>query len=70
MQILQKRPDLRVKDLRGNVNTRLRKLANGEYDAIVLAYIGLKRLNLLKDIPYYHRLEFIIPAMGQASLGI
>ncbi len=70
MQILQKRPDLRVKDLRGNVNTRLRKLKDGEYDAIILAYIGLKRLNLLKDIPYTQKLDFIIPPMGQASLGI
>jgi len=40
MLLLQKRPDLIVKDLRGNVNTRLRKLAEGEYDAIILAYIG------------------------------
>ena len=70
MQILQKRPDLVVKDLRGNVNTRLKKLENGEYDAIILAYIGLKRLDLLKDIPYFQKLEFMIPPMGQASLGI
>jgi hydroxymethylbilane synthase len=70
MQILQKRPDLRVKDLRGNVNTRLRKLADGEYDAIILARIGLERLGLLSDIPYSQNLEFMIPPMGQASLGI
>ena len=70
MQILAKRPDLVVKDLRGNVNTRLRKLKEGQYDAIILAYIGLKRLNLLKDIPYTQKLEFMIPPMGQASLGI
>jgi len=70
MQILQKRPDLKVKDLRGNVNTRLKKLENGEYDAIILAYIGLERLNLLKDIPFVQKLEFMIPPMGQASLGI
>ena len=70
MQILQKRPDLKVKDLRGNVNTRLRKLAEGQYDAIVLAYIGLYRLDLLKDIPYTEKLDFMIPPMGQASLGI
>jgi len=72
MQLLKIRPDLRVKDLRGNVNTRLKKLANGEYDAIILAYIGLKRLNLLKDIPYSRKIptNVIIPPMGQASLGI
>ncbi len=70
MQILQKRPDLIVKDLRGNVNTRLRKLKDGEYDAIILAYIGLKRLDLLKEIPFVQKLEFMIPPMGQAALGI
>ena len=70
MQILQVRPDLTVKDLRGNVNTRLRKLKNGEYDAIILAYIGLKRLDLLKDIPFVEKLSFMIPPMGQAALGI
>jgi len=70
MQILAKRPDLIVKDLRGNVNTRLRKLKEGQYDAIILAYIGLKRLDLIKDIPYTQKLEFMIPPMGQAALGI
>ncbi len=72
MQLLNKRPDLKVKDLRGNVNTRLRKLAEAQYDAIILAWIGLDRLNLLKDIPYTQKLplEMMIPPMGQASLGI
>jgi len=70
MQILQKRPDLNIKDLRGNVNTRLRKLREGQYDAIILAYIGLYRLDLLKDIPYVEKLDFMIPPMGQAALGI
>ena len=70
MQLLAKRPDLRVKDLRGNVNTRLRKLAEGQYDAIILAYIGLKRLDLLKDIPHVEKLDFFIPPMGQAALGV
>ncbi|WP_457605523.1 hydroxymethylbilane synthase [Nitratifractor sp.] len=70
MQLLQKRPDLQVRDLRGNVNTRLRKLAEGQYDAIILAYIGLARLDLLKDIPFVERLEWMIPPMGQAALGI
>ena len=72
MQLLKKRPDLKVKDLRGNVNTRLRKLSEGQYDAIILAYIGLHRLDLLKDIPYTQKLslDMMIPPMGQAALGI
>ncbi len=70
MQLLQRRPDLQVRDLRGNVNTRLRKLAEGQYDAIILAYIGLARLDLLKEISYVQRLEWMIPPMGQAALGI
>jgi len=72
MQLLSVRPDLKVKDLRGNVNTRLRKLAEGQYDAIILAYIGLDRLDLLKDIPFTEKLPLaiMIPPMGQAALGI
>ena len=72
MQLLSKRPDLKVKDLRGNVNTRLRKLSEGQYDAIILAWIGLNRLDLLKDIPFTQKLplEMMIPPMGQAALGI
>ena len=72
MQLLKQRPDLKVKDLRGNVNTRLRKLQEGQYDAIILAWIGLWRLDLLKDIPYTDKLslDMMIPPMGQAALGI
>jgi len=72
MQLLSKRPDLKVKDLRGNVNTRLRKLSEGQYDAIILAWIGLHRLDLLKDIPFTQKLplNMMIPPMGQAALGI
>ena len=72
MQLLQLRPDLKVKDLRGNVNTRLRKLKEGQYDAIILAWIGLHRLDLLKDIPHTQKLSLdtMIPPMGQAALGI
>jgi len=72
MQLLRQRPDLVVKDLRGNVNTRLRKLAEGQYDAIILAYIGLHRLDLIKDIPFTQKLPLtmMIPPMGQAALGI
>jgi hydroxymethylbilane synthase len=72
MQILRVRPDLDVQDLRGNVNSRLKKLADGYYDAIILAYIGMDRLGLLKDVPYFEKLpiETMLPPMGQASLGI
>lgn len=72
MQLLQQRPDLKVKDLRGNVNTRLRKLSEGQYDAIILAWIGLHRLDLLKDVPFTQKLslDMMIPPMGQAALGI
>ena len=72
MQLLRQRPDLKVKDLRGNVNTRLRKLAEGHYDAIILAWIGLHRLDLLKEIPFTQKLslDMMIPPMGQAALGI
>ncbi len=72
MQLLSLRPDLKVKDLRGNVNTRLRKLKEMQYDAIILAFIGLDRLDLLKDIPYVEKLplSLMIPPMGQAALGI
>jgi hydroxymethylbilane synthase len=72
MQLLKERPDLIIKDLRGNVNTRLKKLSEGQYDAIILAWIGLNRLNLLKDIPFTDKLslDMMIPPMGQASLGI
>jgi len=72
MQLLKVRPDLKLKDLRGNVNTRLRKLKEGQYDAIILAFIGLNRLDLLKDIPHVEKLslDMMIPPMGQAALGI
>jgi len=72
MQLLAIRPDLKLKDLRGNVNTRLRKLANGEYDAIILAYIGVARLDLIKEVPHSQKLplDTMIPPMGQAALGI
>ena len=72
MQLLKQRPDLKIKDLRGNVNTRLRKLEEGQYDAIILAWIGLSRLDLLKEIPFTQKLPLdkMIPPMGQAALGL
>ena len=73
MQILAKRPDLEALSLRGNVQTRLKKLESGEFHAIMLAAAGLKRLGITNEqIPYITPFEAdeMIPAMGQAALGI
>jgi len=72
MQLLHYRPDLVIKNLRGNVDTRIRKLKDGEFDAIILAYAGLKRLGILGSVPYVTKIDenLMIPAMGQAALGI
>ncbi len=72
MQLRAIRPDLKIRNLRGNVNTRLRKLAEGEYDAIILAYVGMKRLGLLESVPFHEPIDdgVMIPPSGQASLGI
>ncbi|HHD77691.1 MAG TPA: hydroxymethylbilane synthase, partial [Campylobacteraceae bacterium] len=72
MQILAARPDLKIKNLRGNVNTRLRKLKEGEYDAIILASAGINRLGLQDEVRYFTPISttLMIPAMGQAALGI
>jgi len=72
MQILALRPDLEIKNLRGNVNTRIRKLKEGEFDAIILATAGLNRLGLQSEVRYATPIDVtqMIPAMGQAALGI
>lgn len=70
MQLLILRPDLKIKSLRGNVNTRLRKLKDGEFDAIILATAGLKRLNLEAKFIVPFSKDKMIPAMGQGILGI
>ncbi|MCH9814567.1 MAG: hydroxymethylbilane synthase [Epsilonproteobacteria bacterium] len=72
MQVLSLRPDLKIKNLRGNVNTRIRKLKDGEYDAIILATAGLNRLGLNSEVKYATPISTkqMIPAMGQAALGI
>lgn len=69
-QILQLRPDLEIIDLRGNVGTRLSKLDDGLYDAIILASAGLKRLGLADRIR--HSLDPVVslPAVGQGALGL
>ncbi|WP_027329713.1 hydroxymethylbilane synthase [Marinimicrobium agarilyticum] len=69
-QILAARPDLHVKFLRGNVQTRLRKLDDGEYDAIVLATAGLVRLELDERIRSRIAPEESLPAGGQGAVGI
>jgi hydroxymethylbilane synthase len=64
------RPDLVIKELRGNVDTRLRKLDEGQYDAIILASAGLHRLGLRERISAPVEIEQILPAVGQGALGI
>jgi len=69
-QIRNLRPDLVIKDLRGNVNTRLRKLDEGQYDAIILAAAGLIRLEMIDRIASYIEPEVSLPAVGQGAVGI
>jgi len=69
-QLKAKRPDLIIKDLRGNVNTRLRKLDDGEYDAIILASAGLIRLKMPERIAQFIEPEEMLPANGQGAVGI
>ena len=70
VQLLACRPDLRIEPLRGNLDTRLRKLDEGGYDAIVLAAAGLKRLGLADRIRAVFDTALMIPAAGQGALGI
>src|SRR5262245_25487200 len=69
-QLLAARPDLRFSPVRGNVDTRVRKLESGEYDAIVLASAGLRRLGYADRITEYLSAELILPAVGQGALAI
>ncbi|MCB9938052.1 MAG: hydroxymethylbilane synthase [Planctomycetaceae bacterium] len=69
-QLLHTRPDLRVLDIRGNVETRLQKLDDGEYDAIILAEAGLKRLGLADRITQLISPMMMLPAVGQGALGL
>ena len=69
-QLRAQRPDLKVKDLRGNVGTRLRKLDENHYDAILLAHAGLARLGLGHRITQSLDVESFIPAIGQGIIGI
>lgn len=69
-QLLQARPDLSIVMLRGNLDTRLRKLREGQFDAIVLAAAGLRRLGWEHEITEYLAPEISLPAIGQGALGI
>ena len=69
-QILKARPDLEIIDLRGNVGTRLSKLDDGQYDAIILASAGLKRLGLAERIRHTIQPAVSLPAVGQGALGL
>ncbi len=69
-QVLAFRPDLAVRDLRGNVDTRLRKLHSGQYDAVVLAAAGLLRLGYEGEIGQYLPVDLVLPAVGQGALCV
>ncbi|MBW2163894.1 MAG: hydroxymethylbilane synthase, partial [Deltaproteobacteria bacterium] len=69
-QLKNARPDLEVAPLRGNIDTRLRKLDEGQYDAIILAAAGLRRLGLEQRIIQLLEPEVMLPAVGQGALGI
>lgn len=69
-QMRHARPDLDVRELRGNVDTRLRKVESGEYDAILLAKAGLDRLGLNARIAEILEPEILMPAVGQGAIGV
>lgn len=69
-QLLAYRPDLSLKSIRGNVDTRLRKVSTDEYDAIVLAAAGVTRLGLQEQISQYLPYELMLPAPGQGALAV
>ena len=69
-QLMYYRPDLRVEMLRGNLDTRLRKLQEGQFDAILLAGAGLKRLGWEEHVTEYLSVDVCLPAIGQGALGL
>ncbi|MGM0520380.1 MAG: hydroxymethylbilane synthase [Campylobacterota bacterium] len=72
MEIKILRPDINLKDLRGNINTRIAKLKAGEYDAIILAATGVQKLQIEDEVTYFTPIDtdIMVPSMGQATLGI
>ncbi len=69
-QLLHLRPDLRINAIRGNVDTRLRKLESGDFEAIILAAAGLRRLGLSQKITQILSTDVSLPAIGQGVLGL
>lgn len=69
-QLKALRPDLEISDIRGNVGTRLKKLDEGRFDALILAAAGVKRLGLQDRIGAYLGVEVLLPAIGQGALGV
>lgn len=69
-QFLHARPDLQIEMLRGNLDTRLKKLKDGQFDAIILAAAGLRRLGWTQEITEYLDPRLCLPAIGQGALGI
>jgi hydroxymethylbilane synthase len=69
-QLLHHRPDLCIRLLRGNLDTRIRKVRAGEYEAVVLAAAGLRRMGWLDQVSEYLPLEVSLPAIGQGALGL
>jgi hydroxymethylbilane synthase len=70
VQLLARRPDLRVCDIRGNIDTRLRKVSDGEFDGVVVAAAAMKRMGWEERITEYLPVEHFTPAVGQGALGI
>lgn len=68
--VRRRRPDLRVEPIRGNVDTRLAKVARGDYDGTLLAYAGLSRLGYLTDAMHVIGIDELIPAPAQGALGV
>lgn len=69
-QILNDRADFKIVDVRGNLDTRIRKLEEGEFDAVILAGAGIRRLGWEEKITEYFDPEYMLPAIGQGALGI
>ena len=69
-QLAALRPDLEIRSIRGNVDTRIRKVEDGEYDAAVLAAAGVRRLGLESTVAEWLSPEIMLPAPGQGALGI
>jgi len=69
-QLKRLRPDIEIVDIRGNVDTRLKKMADGEYDGLIMAYAGIKRLNFHEQVTQMLDTEFFIPPCGQGAVGL